>query len=119
MCIFVNGLDDHIKFMVKTYNPKTLSKAYKVAINFETCSKTYKKNHLKTWIECLRQKLIPPIPTPIGENGKGYARFGNAGHEWVQHQRAHLGLIRKNKKTINVKVCVYHAMNIGMNLSNA
>jgi hypothetical protein len=29
--------------MVKAYNPKTLSKAYKLAINFETCSKTYKK----------------------------------------------------------------------------
>jgi len=28
--IFVNRLDDHIKFMVKAYNPKTLSKAYKL-----------------------------------------------------------------------------------------
>jgi len=26
--IFVNGLDNHIKFMVKAYNPKTLYKAY-------------------------------------------------------------------------------------------
>ncbi len=29
MCIFVNGLNNHIKFMVKAYNPKTFSKAYK------------------------------------------------------------------------------------------
>jgi hypothetical protein len=29
--------------MVKAYNPKTLSKAYKLAINFETRSKTYRK----------------------------------------------------------------------------
>jgi hypothetical protein len=29
VCIFVNGLDNHIKFMVKAYNPKTLSKAYR------------------------------------------------------------------------------------------
>jgi hypothetical protein len=29
MCIFVNGLDNHIKFMVKAYNPKTLFKVYK------------------------------------------------------------------------------------------
>jgi hypothetical protein len=28
VCIFVNGLDNHIKFMVKAYNPKILSKAY-------------------------------------------------------------------------------------------
>ncbi len=41
MCIFVNGLDDHIKFMVKAYNPKTLSEAYRVAINFETWNKIY------------------------------------------------------------------------------
>jgi hypothetical protein len=27
--------------MVKAYNPKTISKAYRLAINFETCSKTY------------------------------------------------------------------------------
>jgi hypothetical protein len=26
--IFVNGLDNHIKFMVKAYSPKTLYKAY-------------------------------------------------------------------------------------------
>jgi hypothetical protein len=62
--------------MVKAYNPKTLFKAYKLAINFETRSKTYRK-HSKTWTECLGQKLIPPIPMPIGENGKSYTRFGN------------------------------------------
>jgi len=28
VCIFV-GLNNHIKFMVKAYNPKTFSKAYK------------------------------------------------------------------------------------------
>jgi hypothetical protein len=39
----MNGLDDHIKFMVKDYNPKTLSKAYKLAIKFEICNITYKK----------------------------------------------------------------------------
>jgi hypothetical protein len=37
----------------------------------------------------------------------------------VQHQRPYLSLIRKNKKTINVKSCVYHAMNLGIDLSNA
>jgi hypothetical protein len=36
VCIFVNGLDYHITFMVKAYNPKTISKAYRVAIHFET-----------------------------------------------------------------------------------
>jgi len=29
VCIFVNGLNNHIKFMVKASNPKTLSKAYR------------------------------------------------------------------------------------------
>jgi hypothetical protein len=36
VCIFVNGLGYHIKFMVKTYNSKTIFKAYRVTINFET-----------------------------------------------------------------------------------
>jgi hypothetical protein len=46
--IFVNGLDDHIKFMVKAYNPKTLFEAYRVAINFESWNKNY-NNHSETW----------------------------------------------------------------------
>jgi hypothetical protein len=29
VCIFVNGLDNHIKFMVKAYSPKIFFKAYK------------------------------------------------------------------------------------------
>jgi len=29
--------------MVKAYNPKTIFEAYRLAINFETSSKTYKK----------------------------------------------------------------------------
>jgi len=29
VCIFVNGLDNHIKFMLKTYSPKIPFKAYK------------------------------------------------------------------------------------------
>jgi hypothetical protein len=54
-----------------------------------------------------------PIPRPIGENGKNYGRFGDRNHGWVQHQRAHLGLMRKNKKTINKKgLCFpYHKPN--------
>lgn len=43
VCIFVNGLDDHIKFIIKAYNPKTLSEAYKVAINFESWNKIYRQ----------------------------------------------------------------------------
>jgi hypothetical protein len=43
MCIFMNGLDDHIKFTVKAYSPKTIFRAYRLAINFETRNKTYKK----------------------------------------------------------------------------
>jgi len=35
------------------------------------------RTHSKTWIECLWQKLIPPIPRPIGENGKNCGRFRN------------------------------------------
>ncbi len=44
-CIFVfmNGLDDHIKYMVKTYNPKIVLEAYRLAINFENQEKTNKK----------------------------------------------------------------------------
>jgi hypothetical protein len=76
-------------------------------------------NHLKTWTKRLGQKLIPPIPTPKRENGKSCARFGNPGQRWVQHQRPYLSLIRKNKKTINVKACVYLAMNLGIDISNA
>jgi len=30
VCIFMNGLDDHIKFMVKAYSPKTFFEAYKL-----------------------------------------------------------------------------------------
>jgi len=41
VCIFVNGMDDHIKFMVKAYNPKTFFEPYNVAINFETWNKIY------------------------------------------------------------------------------
>ncbi len=37
----MNGLYDHIKFMVKAYGPKTLFEAYRLAINFETQNKTY------------------------------------------------------------------------------
>ncbi len=36
-------LDVHIKFMVKAYNPKTIYEAYRLAIYFETRSKTYSK----------------------------------------------------------------------------
>jgi hypothetical protein len=55
----MNGLDDHIKFMVKAYNPKILFKAYKLAINFETCSKTYKKP-FKNMDKTLKAKTNTP-----------------------------------------------------------
>ncbi len=29
MCIFINGLDNHIKFMVKAYGPKIFLKTYR------------------------------------------------------------------------------------------
>jgi hypothetical protein len=75
-------------------------------------------NHLKTWIKCLGQKLIPLIPRPIWENGKRCGRFGNLGQGWVQRQRPHLGLMKRNKKTINEKACVFLTINLAINLSN-
>jgi hypothetical protein len=39
----MNGLNDHIKFMIKAYSPKTFFEAYKLAINFDTWIKTYRK----------------------------------------------------------------------------
>ncbi len=43
--IFMNGLDDHIKYMVKIYNPKIMLEAYGSAINFENQEKTNKKHY--------------------------------------------------------------------------
>ncbi len=45
--IFMNGLDDHIKYMVKTYNLKIVLEAYQLAINFENKEKTNKKPFMK------------------------------------------------------------------------
>jgi hypothetical protein len=77
------------------------------------------KNHLETCIKCLGQKLIPLIPKPIWENGKSYRRFGSFDPGWVQCQIPHLGLMRKNKKTINEKACAFLTINMAIDLSNA
>ncbi len=52
VCIFMNGLDDHIKFMVKAYNPKTPFEDYRVTINFETWNKIYKQSFENMDITC-------------------------------------------------------------------
>lgn len=40
MWIFINWLDDQIKFILKAYSFNNFSEAYKLAINFEAQNKT-------------------------------------------------------------------------------
>jgi hypothetical protein len=47
---------------------------------------------------------------------KGLGAFDQG---WVQCQIPHLGLMRKNKKTINEKACAFLTINMAIDLSNA